>query len=73
MQDNAMKTAPSMRVLRRPDVERLTGLARSTLYERMESGDFPRAVRLVGRSVGWIEAEVLEWIEVRMADRVRMA
>ncbi len=35
-----------LRFLRLPEVESLTGLARSSLYRRMESGSFPRPVRL---------------------------
>ena len=39
-----------------------TGLSRSTVYQRVTEGKFPSPVSLGARSVGWIEAEVEEWI-----------
>jgi prophage regulatory protein len=38
------------------------GLSRSTVYQRVTEGRFPRPVSLGARAVGWIEAEVDEWI-----------
>ena len=59
-----------MRVLRRPAVEDLTGLARSTIYTLMARGQFPRPIELAGAStVGWIEDEVIAWIEARVKTR----
>ncbi len=45
-----------------------TGLSRSTIYVRLAAGCFPRPVALGGRAVGWIEAEVDEWIRERVAE-----
>ena len=53
--------------LRRPDVERRTGIARSTLYDKMKSGDFPMPIRLSGRCVAWLESEVADWQAQQMA------
>ena len=44
---------PGGRMLRRPEVELRTGLARSTIYDLMTKGLFPRPVRLGKRAVGW--------------------
>ena len=61
------------RILRRDEVERVTGLARSTIYERMKRGQFPTAIRLGGRSVGWyqheIQAEIQAWEDEQAAGR----
>lgn len=57
------------RILRRPKVEELTGLGRASIYEYMSRGQFPRPVRLSGKSVGWVEQEVVEWIKARIAER----
>jgi predicted DNA-binding transcriptional regulator AlpA len=38
-------------ILRRPQVEQRTGLSRSTLYQYIKDGDFPRPVRLGLRGV----------------------
>ena len=50
------------RILRLPIVLDRTGLSRSTVYQRVTEGRFPRPVSLGARAVGWIEAEVEEWI-----------
>ena len=57
-----------VRFLRLPEVQRRTGLSRSTIYVRLERGLFPRPVSLGGRAVGWIESEVDEWIRQRIAE-----
>jgi prophage regulatory protein len=57
------------KILRRPEVERATGLPRSSIYERVAAGKFPKPVPLGGRSVGWLEAEVTEWQNQRVAER----
>ncbi|PRG58081.1 AlpA family transcriptional regulator [Burkholderia multivorans] len=45
-------------ILRRRQVEMRTGLSRSTIYRRMQSGTFPPAVQLGGRLVGWRAADI---------------
>lgn len=52
-------------LLRRPQVESLTGLSRSTLYLFIQKRNFPAPVRLGLRSVAWRESEVLQWIASR--------
>lgn len=56
-------------ILRRPDVERVTGLPRSSIYERMAEGKFPKPVKLGDRAVGWVEAEIAKWLEQRIVER----
>lgn len=57
-----------MQLLRLPDVKKLTGLSRSTLYLRISQGTFPAPISLGGgRAVAWLAAEVEDWI----SDRVR--
>ncbi len=55
----------SARLLRRPEVESLTGLSRSSLYAYMTLGQFPRPVRIGRQAVAWREADVLSWIDAR--------
>ena len=64
----AIDHAPQ-RFLRRRAVEAMTGLPRSTIYELMDRGEFPRPVRLSPRLVGWIELEVADWQAARIAER----
>lgn len=58
-----------MKFLRLNDVKALTGLGRSTIYKYIKLGTFPDAVKLGGRSVAWIEAEVMAWIAERIRER----
>ena len=53
-------------ILRRPQVEQRTGLSRSTLYQYIKDGDFPKPVRLGLRAVGWLESDISDWIAARV-------
>ncbi|EOZ4878960.1 AlpA family transcriptional regulator [Pseudomonas aeruginosa] len=58
-----------MRIIRLKDVMSSTGLGRSTIYKLIGSGEFPRPVPIVGRSVGWVESEIQDWILARIEAR----
>lgn len=60
-----MGSVESQRIIRRQEVERLTGLTKPSIYAAMTAGTFPRSVQLSERSVGWRLAEVLAWVESR--------
>ena len=53
------------RLLRRPQVEKRVGLARSTIYAMMAQGRFPKPVHITGRAVAWRSGEIDRWIETR--------
>jgi len=57
------------KILRRREVEALTGKSRSSLYRDMEAGTFPRPIKLSEKAVGWVESEVLAWMQARIAER----
>jgi prophage regulatory protein len=48
-------------ILGLPDVKRSTGAVHSTIYLRIAQGTFPKPVSW-GRAVGWLEAEVQQWL-----------
>lgn len=50
------------RLLRREEVERRTGLPRSSIYARIKQGRFPAQLDMGGNTSGWRESEVDEWI-----------
>ncbi len=50
------------KILRLPSVKNRTGLSRSTIYLRISQGKFPKPIALGGRTVGWIEAEIENWL-----------
>ena len=56
------------RLLRRPEVETLTGLARATIYQKMALGDFPRPIKIGKRAVAWPQSSISEWIENRKVE-----
>ena len=66
-----MQTAKlaSDRLLRLPEVERLTGLRRSAVYEKMRRGIFPRSVKTGQRTAAWPKSAVQSWIAERMNGR----
>ena len=55
----------ALSILRRRQVESLTGLPTSTIYSEMARGAFPRPLQLAAKSVGWRSDEVQQWIETR--------
>lgn len=54
------------RILRLPEVLDRIGMKRSSLYKRVNDGEFPRQISLGGRAVGWYESEVEAWINARL-------
>ena len=53
-------------ILRLPAVKARTGLSRSTIYLRVSQGRFPKPISLGGRAIGWVEAEVSDWLNQRI-------
>lgn len=64
-----MRVRPLLRVLRLAQVLEMTGLGKTTIYELQSAGKFPGSVKITAHSVGWMEDEVLSWLEKRMALR----
>jgi len=52
-------------MIRRRDVERKTGFAKTTIYRLMKMNKFPRCVRTGLRSVAWDEQEIDDWLQAR--------
>ena len=55
----------SDRLLRRRQVEEITGIARSSIYRLMQQGDFPQSVRVGPAAVRWRESAITDWLESR--------
>ena len=53
------------RILRRPEVLKLTGLSTASIYRLMAQGAFPKPRKLGVRAVDWVAAEVETWLESR--------
>jgi prophage regulatory protein len=58
--------AGNIQILRLPQVCKMTGLCRSSVYQMEAEGQFPRRIKIGARSVGWIESEVQNWLRQRI-------
>ncbi|CAN7321874.1 AlpA family transcriptional regulator [Variovorax paradoxus] len=59
--------APVLLTLR--DVARITGMSRSTLYNKLAANEFVRPFKVGVRAIRFLESEVRAWIEERVAQR----
>lgn len=55
------------RLLRRREVEELTGLSRASIYRLMRSGRFPASVKVSDTAVRWRASDIAAWIGSRPA------
>ena len=53
--------------LRLPEVEARTGKSRSSIYQGVADGTFPKQIKLGTRAVGWIEEEIEAHNQARIA------
>jgi prophage regulatory protein len=51
--------------MRLPEVLRVTGLSRVTIWRLEREGGFPKKVYLTGRTIAWRESTVRQWLESR--------
>ena len=58
--------SPTDRILRWPEVQTKVGYSRSNILYLTQQGEFPGAIKLGGRAVGWLESEVNAWIQDRI-------
>lgn len=59
------------RLIRIREVMRLSGLSKSSIYALSAANRFPKSLALVegGTSRAWVEAEVLDYLKQRIAER----
>tara|TARA_B100001059_G_C17757133_1_gene540584 strand:+ start:680 stop:1144 length:465 start_codon:yes stop_codon:yes gene_type:complete len=73
--DHQNKSNANTAIIRMPELEIITGLARPTVYKRLKDDPtFPRPVSLSdskskGRPVGWVLSEVQDWVRSRIDKR----
>jgi prophage regulatory protein len=53
------------RIMSTSEVQRATGLGRTTIWRMEREGEFPARRQLIGHRVGWLESEVSGWIQDR--------
>jgi prophage regulatory protein len=54
-----------MRILKTNEVVKIIGLSKVTIWRMERSGTFPKRINLSDRRVGWVESEILEWLDSR--------
>ncbi len=57
-----MNIMPRDRFMRIKEVVDRTGLSKATVYRKIETGAFPRQVRIAERCCGWRESAITEWM-----------
>ncbi len=57
------------RVIRKPELLAMVGLSDPTIWRLEKAGKFPRRLRLGGSSCGWLESEIIKWLESKAAER----
>ncbi len=60
---------PARTVWRKREVLQQVGLSNTTLYKRINAGDFPKPVSLGGKAVGWLAADVTAWLNDKIKAR----
>jgi len=61
-----MRSQTKHRFIRISEVKSTTGLSRSHIYDLISKGAFPRQYKLGERASGWLESEVLAWIQSKI-------
>ncbi|MGF6601431.1 prophage regulatory protein [Paraburkholderia sp. GAS448] len=50
-------------LMRRREVERVTGLSRAGIYKKMRLGDFPEPIKIGAYAVAWRVRDVQRWLQ----------
>ena len=56
----------SEKFLRLVEVQRRVPYSRSTIYLKIQKGEFPAPIDLGARAVAWLEGDIDEWIALRI-------
>lgn len=67
--DAGLTGAQTVSLLAMKDVVRRTSLSRTSIYRLVDADRFPRPVRIIDQRLGWVAAEVDQWIADRIAQR----
>ena len=56
-----------MKFLRLPEVKTAVGMSRSQIYRMIQSGQFPKPVKIGAKVSVWPDSVVKEWQEAKLA------
>ncbi|API87537.1 helix-turn-helix transcriptional regulator [Francisella uliginis] len=57
------------KILRLKQVVEMTGTSKTTIYRWINAGTFPKPINLSHVSVGWLEADINDWIQSKVEAR----
>lgn len=63
-----MNITTQPKILRKPDVIKMAGFSKSTLYNRIQQGLWPKPISLGFRAVGFIQAECEAVLKAMIAE-----
>ncbi|CNG45395.1 helix-turn-helix transcriptional regulator [Yersinia enterocolitica] len=55
-------------LIRMPETMRRTGYGKAWIYKLIAQGRFPKPVKIGSRSIAFVESEIDEWINQRIAE-----
>ena len=55
-------TAEGTRLVRLPEILKLTGTTKATIYNWLRAGRFPRPLKMGPKAVGWRWTDVKAWL-----------
>jgi len=58
-----------MKLLRLKQVKEMTTLSQATIYRLAAKGSFPKSITIGDRAAVWIEQEILDFLDERIANR----
>lgn len=62
LDNNSTLPLADLQILRLPEVKQITGLGRTSIYQMMADGMFPRSVSLGLRAIGWRIGDIKAWL-----------
>lgn len=57
------------KILRLREVLALIGVSKTTMYRWIGANQFPKPINLSSSSVGWLEADIEDWIQSKIEAR----
>lgn len=55
-------------LIRLPEVQRRTGYSKAWIYRLLRESRFPQSVKIGSRAIAFVESEVDDWINQRIAE-----
>ncbi|MGA8120375.1 helix-turn-helix transcriptional regulator [Rouxiella badensis] len=58
----------SQSLIRLSEVQRRTGYSKAWIYRLLKESRFPKSVKIGSRAIAFVESEIDEWINQRIAE-----